>query len=47
LGVTQLLAGQTDAGAATLGQVTTGPRARLAKLWVAQTKAKAAPAAAN
>ncbi len=45
LGVTQLLAGQADAGAATLGQVTTGPRARLAKLWVAQNKAKAASAA--
>lgn len=45
LGVTQILAGQKAAGEATLAQITTGPRARLAKLWLVQAKSAAVPAA--
>jgi hypothetical protein len=42
LGVTQILSGQQAAGEATLAQVNTGPRARLAKLWISHSKAAAA-----
>lgn len=46
LGVAQIMAGQNDAGVATLAKVQ-GNRQRLAQLWSVHAKAKAAPAAAT